>query len=139
MVRPLGRQDDVIEDADAEDRAGPGEALRDLAVLRAGADHPGGVVMQQHQRGSSAAHAELEDLARVDERLVGGPDRDGGVGDRPMAGVEVDRDEVLARVVPEDLAREADGVVRMFSASRSRRATSTRTAPRILRSARRAR
>ena len=106
------REHHRVEQRDAEERTRLSEALRDLAILAARARVARGVVVRHDHRAGANEDRGLEDLARVDERRRRGPDRDDLVRDRPMATVQVERHEVLARVVAHDPAQELDDLER---------------------------
>lgn len=108
VIAVLGGEHDMVEECYAEELPGLGEAPRDLAILGARARIPARVRVQDDEGDRATEEGRLEDLARMDERLVGGSDGDDLVSDRPVACVEVDRKEVLARVVPHHLARNLD-------------------------------
>src|SRR5262245_9529756 len=108
----LGREYDVIEDRDAEDPTGFGDALRHFAILDARTGIPARMVVSEDERRGAREDGGLEDLAWMDECLVRSADGHDLVRDGPMAAVEVDRQEVLAGVIAHDLAREAHSFLR---------------------------
>ena len=69
------------------------------------------MVVQHQQRDRPRQHRGLKDLARMNERRCGGADRNDGVSDRPVSPVEIERQEVLARMIANDAPRKLDGLV----------------------------
>ena len=71
MVRRLGREDDVIEEADTQDLTRSGHSLGDLAVLGAGTGVGAGMVVSEYECGDAGGDGGLGDLAGMDQRLLG--------------------------------------------------------------------
>ena len=107
------REDDVVEDGDADEASGVAETLREVAVLAARSGVTGGMIVEKEHGDGTNENGRLENLTRVHERCGGGADGDDRVSDRAMPPVEVDREEVLARVVANDGACESNGVGRL--------------------------
>ena len=83
----------------AEEATGLGEPPRDLEILSARRGIAARMVVPDEERARADCDGRLEDLARVHERRRRRSDRDDRVRDRAVSTVEVERDEVLARVV----------------------------------------
>jgi len=91
VIRARGREDDVIEEADAEDLTRAGHPLGDLAVLGAGTGVPTGVGVREYQSRRAPCDCLLEELAWVDPGLVRGSDGYDLVSGPVPARIYVDR------------------------------------------------
>lgn len=104
VERSASCPDDVIEDGDTEDASRVREPLRDVEVLATRSRVAARVVVSDQERAGADCDGGLEDLTGVDERGGCGSNRDDAVRDRSMTSIEVDRHEVLARVVVDPAA-----------------------------------
>lgn len=101
---------DAVEKRDAEELAGLGKALGDVAVLAAGRGITGRVVVRDDESASTEENCGLKDLARMDERCGCSAHADDLVRDGPVSAVEIDGHEVLARVVGDCTPHECGNV-----------------------------
>src|SRR5258705_530525 len=105
-VRVL-RDDDVIEDVDAQDAPRLDQPPGDREILLAGRGVAGGMVVRQDQTGRGDRDRGLEDLARVHDARVQAPDRDDLPAEHLVSRVEIEADEVLGMPSP-DVTREIE-------------------------------
>lgn len=99
---------DAVEERHAEDRSRLSQPAGHLAVLGTRGGIAGGMVVADDRGAGPDEDGRLEDLARVHERGRGGSHGDHLVRDRSVAAVEVERHEVLGRVVSDHAAHEVD-------------------------------
>lgn len=69
-IETLGRKNEMVEEADAEELARFLEPLRDIHVLGRGFETAGGVVVSDDHRAGPVHEGVGKDFPRVDDRLI---------------------------------------------------------------------
>lgn len=103
----------MIEQGDAEQLTCFAQPLGHAAILGAGRGVAGRMVVRDGDRRRAQRDRGREHFARMHRRRVAGADVDNVYGERTVSPVEVDGDEVLARIVADERADESRDVAPM--------------------------
>ncbi len=89
-------ENDVIEDSDSEDLAGPVEPLSALAVLPAWRRIAGGMIVQENESRTAVFHRRSKNFPGVDDRCAEATNGNEDIPDQLVFGIQMKGEEILS-------------------------------------------
>ena len=100
------RDNDRIKKSDSEEFTSAAQPLGELEILSAGLRVPARMVVRDNEGNGPYMHGSLKDFPRMYQRRGRGADAVHLVGDRAVASIEQEQDEMLTRVGPHQFSNE---------------------------------